>query len=139
MVGGCRNEGLLKLAYEDSVSCGNRKRFKIHVPGATAKHCGYCVPCLFRRAALHSNNWPGGDYAVFVENPSTWGKLDLDDPNQHFVAVKDFVTRKDSDREVWRRIAANGRVPLHQKAEYVQLVQRQRTELESWLGDLGLI
>ncbi len=139
MVKECRNEKLLKFAYEHSVSCGNRKRFKIHVPGATAKHCGYCVPCLFRRAALHSQRWPQGEYAVFVEDPSTWGKLELNDPNQHFGAVKDFVLRKDSDREVWRRIVANGRVPLSQKADYIALVQRQRAELEAWLGDVGLV
>jgi hypothetical protein len=139
MIGECRNSALLKQAYLASVSCGNRKRYKAHVPGATADHCGCCVPCLYRQAALHCNNWPHGDYGVRIEDSSSWGKLKLADPNQHLEATKDFVLRRDSDRQVWRTIIANGRVPLSHKADYVSLVQRQRAELESWLVDLGVI
>jgi hypothetical protein len=139
MIAECRNPKLLKRAYLDSISCGNRKRYKTQVPGATAEHCGFCVPCLYRQAALHQNRWPLGDYGVQVANPASWGKLNLDDPNQHFGATKDFVLRRDSDRQVWRNIVANGRVPLPQKAQYISLVQRQRIELESWLVASGAI
>lgn len=139
MIAECRNTDLLTRSYHDSISCGNRKRYKAHVPGATAEHCGYCVPCLYRQAALFHNHWPVGDYGVNVANPASWGKLNLDDPNQNFGAVKDFVLRRDSDREVWRKIIANGRVSLAQKAQYISLVQRQRIELESWLNDLGVL
>jgi 7-cyano-7-deazaguanine synthase in queuosine biosynthesis len=139
MIVECRNPDLLQRAYFDSVSCGNRKRYKAHVPGATADHCGYCVPCLYRQAAVYHAGWPAGDYGVRVENPGTWGKLNLNDPNQNFGATKDFVLQRDSDREVWRRIVANGRVSLTHKADYISLVQRQRIELESWFRHLGVV
>lgn len=139
MISACKNRKLLKQIYLDSVSCGHRKRYKTHVPGATADHCGYCVPCLYRQAALHRNGWPVGDYGVRIEDSGSWGKLDLNDPNQSLGATKDFVLRRDSEREIWRNIVANGRVPLSDKPRYIALVQRQRTELETWLIQLGVL
>lgn len=139
MIAECRNPDLLKRAYLDSVSCGNRKRYKVQVPGATAEHCGFCVPCLYRRAAIHHAGWPAGEYGVSVEDSTSWGRLKLNDPNQNFGATKDFVLRQDSDREVWRRIIANGRVPQSQKMDYISLVQRQRMELESWMLHVGVV
>lgn len=139
MIEKCENKKLLKQIYADSISCGNRKRYKVHVPGATADHCGYCIPCLYRQAALHRVGWPAGDYGVRIEDSKSWGKLGLNDPSHSPGAAKDFVLRRDSKQETWRNITANGRVPLSSKAEYISLVQRQRTELEKWMVHIGFL
>lgn len=110
MIARCQNLGLLQTAHAAAISCGNRKRYKVHVPGATADHCGYCVPCIFRKAALHAAGWPIGDYGVDIAQPATWGKLNLRDPNLGVEAAKDFVRRADDDRVIWNTIRANGRV-----------------------------
>jgi hypothetical protein len=139
MISACSSPTLLKKIYPEAVSCGNRKRYKVHVPGATADHCGYCVPCIFRKAALHAAGWPLGDYGVDIGSPATWGKLDLKDPNLSVEAAKDFVRRADDDRVIWNTIRSNGRVPLSEKTSYIDLVKRQRAELLAYFRHLGLL
>lgn len=139
MIAECRNPALLQKAHASAISCGNRKRYKAHVPGAKADHCGYCVPCIFRKAALHAASWPIGDYGVDIARPATWGKLDLSDPNLSVEAAKDFVRRADDDRVIWNTIRANGRVPLSDKQDYVALVKRQRAELAAYFKHIGIL
>lgn len=139
MIAECRNPTLLKQSYGDAISCGNRKRYKAHVAGATAPHCGYCIPCIFRKAALYAAGWHLGDYGVDVSQPTSWGRLDLNDPNLHVEAAKDFVLRGDADRVIWNTIRANGRVPLTDKTSYIDLVKRQRMELRDYFRHIGIL
>lgn len=50
MVAGCANRTLLARLVPDSISCASptKGRWKKR----TTEHCGYCLPCLIRRAAL---------------------------------------------------------------------------------------
>lgn len=51
MVKACSNSKLLKALVPKSLSCSSptKGRWQGHAAG----HCGYCLPCLIRRAALH--------------------------------------------------------------------------------------
>jgi 7-cyano-7-deazaguanine synthase in queuosine biosynthesis len=61
MVQGCRNRELLKKLFRLSVSCA--RPVVSRWQGGAAGACGYCYPCLMRRAALHTSGWDqGGDY-----------------------------------------------------------------------------
>lgn len=50
MVAQCLNQQLLRATVADTISCSsaNKARWDGNSPG----HCGHCVPCLIRRAAL---------------------------------------------------------------------------------------
>lgn len=50
MVAACRDLDFLKSAVGSSMSCSSpaKARFK----GLSPRHCGFCVPCLIRRASL---------------------------------------------------------------------------------------
>lgn len=50
MCNDCKNRDLLRRTAKDTMSCASptKGRWKKLPPG----HCGYCVPCLIRRAAL---------------------------------------------------------------------------------------
>lgn len=50
MVGSCANKPLLKKLVPSSLSCSSptKARWKGHA----IQHCGYCLPCLIRRAAI---------------------------------------------------------------------------------------
>lgn len=50
MVSNCEDLRFLRRVISDSMSCSSpaKARYK----GLSARHCGYCVPCLIRRAAL---------------------------------------------------------------------------------------
>jgi 7-cyano-7-deazaguanine synthase in queuosine biosynthesis len=50
MVASCANGAFLKKAASTTMSCAAPA--KIRWLGDTPKHCGHCVPCLIRRAAL---------------------------------------------------------------------------------------
>lgn len=50
----CANRPLLEVALNDSVSCshGSRKQHWVR-KGRVIRNCGYCIPCIIRRAALN--------------------------------------------------------------------------------------
>jgi hypothetical protein len=47
----CLNKNFLLQAIKESTSCSSPQ--KVRWIGQPAQHCGYCVPCLIRRAAIH--------------------------------------------------------------------------------------
>jgi hypothetical protein len=50
MVADCANRALLTALVPDSLSCASPKKGRWE--GRGTEHCGYCLPCLIRRAAL---------------------------------------------------------------------------------------
>ncbi len=62
---GCRNPGLLRELAPRTVSCA--RPVVSRWQGQPGGSCGYCYPCLLRRAALHRLGWDhGGDYRLDV-------------------------------------------------------------------------
>ena len=54
MAKGCADVGLLRREAKNTMSCSApaNARFAVNVADRQPKHCGYCVPCLIRRAAI---------------------------------------------------------------------------------------
>lgn len=50
MVRGCANQGLLKDLSPKTLSCASPTKGRWQ--GLPTQHCGYCLPCLIRRASL---------------------------------------------------------------------------------------
>lgn len=69
MVAQCQDQGLLASAVKDSLSCSSptKGRWK----GLGVQHCGYCLPCLIRRAALLAGMKSG--------DPTTYTLANLDE------------------------------------------------------------
>lgn len=67
MAAACRNPTLLKALATDSLSCSSPAKARWH--GHGIKQCGYCLPCLIRRAALMAAWGAGNDSTAYtVEN-----------------------------------------------------------------------
>ncbi|GAB3753053.1 Qat anti-phage system QueC-like protein QatC [Spirosoma pomorum] len=66
MVSGCGNPSLLKVHFKSTLSCAHpdQARFKKMPPGT---HCGYCTPCLIRRASLEANGLRDTKYVIDVQ------------------------------------------------------------------------
>lgn len=64
MVAACANASLLKQLVADSLSCSSPTKGRWR--GHTIEHCGYCLPCLIRRAALDTAWGPGLDPTVYT-------------------------------------------------------------------------
>ncbi len=62
MVAGCKNKSLLKKSHHLTMSCSSAS--KARWKGMPPSHCGHCVPCIIRRAALAKMKIP--DTTVYV-------------------------------------------------------------------------
>lgn len=52
MVRACRDQGFLSKEVGHSMSCSSPAKARYR--GLSPRHCGYCVPCLIRRASLQA-------------------------------------------------------------------------------------
>jgi hypothetical protein len=66
MLSACGNKALLKSHVADTISCASMT--KARWKGLSMRHCGSCVPCLIRRAAIT---------AAFKNDPTTYTLDDL--------------------------------------------------------------
>ncbi|MEJ2673093.1 MAG: hypothetical protein P8168_13030 [Deltaproteobacteria bacterium] len=137
MVRHCRNRDLLQALFRLSVSCA--RPVVSRWQGGPAGSCGYCYPCLMRRAALHSLGWDeGADYLRDV----------LADPGllAHRVRGQDFralllavKTWEEAPEEIQARLML-GVAPEAVSARFPQargILDRGFQEIAAWLRDKG--
>jgi hypothetical protein len=74
MVAACANGGLLRRLVSSSLSCASPTKGRWQ--GLGMQHCGYCLPCLIRRAALATGLRPDLDPTTYTINDLTARKLD---------------------------------------------------------------
>lgn len=74
MVAACANGALLKRLTPTSLSCAAPTKGRWQ--GLGTQHCGYCMPCLIRRAALLKGFGAGGDSTVYTIDDLTARALD---------------------------------------------------------------
>jgi hypothetical protein len=69
MVRDCANDGLLRRLAPASLSCASPSKGRWQ--GFGIQHCGYCLPCLIRRASLVRGLAPDPDPTVYTVNDLT--------------------------------------------------------------------
>jgi hypothetical protein len=74
MVASCANAVLLRRLTPMSMSCAAPTKGRWH--GLGTQHCGYCLPCLIRRAALLKGFGAGADPTVYSIDDLTARALD---------------------------------------------------------------
>jgi len=138
MVAECRDPTLLVNAYALTRSCSKfgRKSHWINKHGLSGKAplgCGICIPCLFRRAALHVRGLDAEVYGYPIESIT-----DLSgDARADLLALVAFLRRNDSDRKIEAGLLGNGLLPIDRLSDYVDLVKRMRSEVLTWLRANG--
>jgi hypothetical protein len=66
MVAACRNQRLLIDTIPSSLSCSSPTKGRWQ--GRAIEHCGYCLPCLIRKAALRHALGPTNDPTTYTVN-----------------------------------------------------------------------
>lgn len=127
----CRDQALLSRAYALSRSCAKANR-KQYWANRNAQACGLCVPCIFRRAALHTCGLDNEPYGNQVEDLNSLG-----DTRADIQALIAFLRRRLTNREIAAGLLGNGSLPLSRLPDYVDLVQRMRAEVLEWLRSKG--
>lgn len=74
MAANCRNPALLKKLVTDALSCSSPTKGRWR--GRGIEHCGYCVPCLIRRAALTAAWGIGSDATAYTVSDLSAQRLD---------------------------------------------------------------
>ena len=130
----CSNLGLLKSLIPRTVSCSHATR-RQDWKRKNAANCGYCVPCLFRRASLHAAKLDfGEEYGIDVCSDELTIESDAssaDDLRAAASALRHFRS------DVGIRKAITAVAPAEPLDAYVNLIQRGLTELRSWIADKG--
>lgn len=137
----CRNQHLLRDLYALSASCAKRGHSSTWIR-KSARQCGRCMPCLYRRAALHAgamddevygNDVCRGEVPVIDHVGSGMEPTGAADVR----AMLGFIRRRTSDREIARRLVVNGRITTADIAAATNLVQRAMGEVRQLLEDKG--
>jgi 7-cyano-7-deazaguanine synthase in queuosine biosynthesis len=128
----CRNLSLLSALASRTVSCSHGSR-RQEWTRKNATNCGYCVPCLFRRASLHAAHLDSGkEYGIDVCSDELTVSSHLtsaDDIRALTSGLRQFTT----DAHIRKAITAVARVePLD---EFIALVKRGLAEIRAWIGD----
>jgi 7-cyano-7-deazaguanine synthase in queuosine biosynthesis len=137
MVRGCRNRDLLGQLFGASVSCA--RPVVSRWQGGPAGACGYCYPCLMRRAALHTLGWDrAGDYRrdVLSEPETLAHRVRGRDLRALLLAVQ---TWEDAPAEVEARLML-GSSPEALPGRFLQaraVLDRGFREIAGWLRDKG--
>lgn len=129
LLAGSRNPKLLARLAPRSLSCAHPEAAR----WAKRKlgNCGYCYPCLIRRAALHAVGQDKDEYAWDLAR-----EPEIVDAGERGASVRALVrtlSRPSSRRDVLR----NGPIPDNEDAEFAALYERGRDELRQWLAAAG--
>ena len=130
----CANQALLAQTAPMSTSCAK--------PGHTvwwvrrmAKGCGQCMPCIYRRAALHM---AGLDNEVYGNDICT-GEVAVTDPESDaaddFRACLSFLKRNYSREQIAKLLIAAGPLPPLDVLHHADTVSRAMEEIRQLLRD----
>lgn len=136
-VAGCLDPALLRSLFPRTVSCSHGTR-RQDWKRKSATNCGYCIPCLFRRASLHAAKLDVGKlYGLDVCNDELTvdsDRVSADDLRALTIGLRHFNS---SDGSIRKAIA--GVALVQPIADYVDLVRRGLEELRNWIAAKGSV
>ena len=124
----CRNLNYLLRIVSLSNSCGKRGEHQLMIDNPYATHCGRCMPCMYRKAAL-----------VGYDDPTAYGftmQTLFHQPRNHkinndFYAMLNYLRTDLSDEYISKELEIMGlRKSNPHFSDYVDLVKRTRVELK---------
>jgi 7-cyano-7-deazaguanine synthase in queuosine biosynthesis len=129
----CQNRRVLEETVMQSVSCGKRghKRWWIR---RDANGCGRCMPCIYRRAALHKIRLDTEPYGYDICN----GEVPLDQDKalaDDLRACVSFLAKNYNAEQVTTLLLANGTVNMEDLAAYSDVVVRAMNEIRNLIRD----
>ena len=131
MIAACKDQANLSTLVGISNSCGKRGHVKDWT-NRHASHCGVCMPCIYRRAALINMN----DKTTYGDSINSLPSF-LSKKAQDVVACLDFLNNQITKDEVKQELIVNGVKSLTKLNQYVDVVWRTKKELSQWVKKVG--
>lgn len=132
----CIDNDVLRATYKESCSCakrGTRKDIRDVMTGTN--HCGICMPCIYRRVALHSIGIDNEIVGTNLFNPQKYPLEKLPD----VPAFLDYMRNSLRIEDIERNLLINGTLPLDKLEQYASVVDRTRNQITNWIRDKGSI
>lgn len=130
----CSNKEIIKSNFKTTVSCAHpdRARWEGKTPGMS---CGYCTPCIIRRAALKKAGLMENDYVIDILNdpPPPTGKKGRD-LRAFKLSIERF--KKLNHLSLISHIFSSGPIPFSDKNElnnYIGIYNRGIKEVSDFL------
>ncbi|MDR0682062.1 MAG: 7-cyano-7-deazaguanine synthase [Dysgonamonadaceae bacterium] len=139
MVLNCNNIDFLKSIIEISNSCGKRGH-RVNWENKSATHCGICMPCTYRRAALLSIN-DKTTYGNTINKKYAGRKkiapFLLTRQGQDIGACLEFLKTELTREDIKDELLVGGVTDLSKINNYVDVVLRTRAELVRYIIKFG--
>ena len=132
-VDNCINRQVLSESVLQSVSCGKRGHTRTW-RHRHAKGCGRCMPCIYRRAALHKIGIDTEEYGLDI----CTGDVSVDQDKEladDLRACVSFLSKNYNDEQVASILLANGPVAIESLAAYSGVVVRAMDEIRVLFRD----
>ncbi|MDQ7839155.1 MAG: Qat anti-phage system QueC-like protein QatC [Thermodesulfobacteriota bacterium] len=132
----CAGQRILHSTALESVSCAKRGHNRTWLE-RSARGCGRCLPCIYRRAALHR---VGLDTEIYGRDICS-GQVSIDGSDvlgEDFRACMSFLKKNLTEDEIETLILASGNIKLTDLPGYVGLVTRSREEIRVLIRDKGI-
>ena len=132
----CLNQQLLQETARLSVSCAKRGH-PIHRTHSEAKSCGRCMPCIYRRAALHTVGW---DHELYGDDVCQ-GEAHLDDKGEKLNDLRAclaFLRHNPTIAEISSMLMASGSLDVRYLPNYAAMVQMAMNEIRTLLRDKAI-
>lgn len=140
MVAESRNQPVLHQLIDASCSCAKRGRMQYWDTRARhIKHCGMCLPCIYRRVSLHMNGLDNArQYGTDVFNGQ---RFDIENLSQKsprdFRTLLEFIRRRPSIERIEKELLINGMCEVSRIHEYAQVVDRTLDQIIDWISASG--
>ena len=129
MVRECADKSYLLEVLSKSNSCGKRSKRMFQYDNRNASHCGRCMPCMYRRAALvgECDSTTYGNKLITIFNKSGG------DVSSDVYAMLNFLKKDLAKDQIRRELRIAGMGGFPDLDDYVDLVERTRDELKSMI------
>ncbi|TXI37218.1 MAG: DNA-binding protein [Nitrosomonas sp.] len=127
MVTECKNKELLNRIIDNTVSCSHWKRAN--------KQCGYCVPCIIRRAALHAGGIKEKNGYLFDD---ITGILSEPEKRDDLMALCIAIEHKNK-RKIGPWISDGGPLPSRYYKDYQMIFLRGLDEVSNFSKSVGIL
>jgi 7-cyano-7-deazaguanine synthase in queuosine biosynthesis len=116
MVASCSDKAFLEKIAANSMSCSSpaKARYKKLSP----RHCGYCVPCLIRRASLEVG-LDGEDQTLYTVQDLKGHILASDQPEGEHVRSFQLMSKRIRTKPSLAKILVHKPGPLHDKPDEI--------------------
>lgn len=131
MVTKCKNEELLLHILGYSNSCGKRGHHR-HWDNRIASHCGICMPCLYRKAALLGHD----DQTQYGNNINRLHPFNTI-KGQDVGACLEYLKLETTKTYIIKELIVNGVTNLGKIDKYADVVLRAKEELRNLIKDSG--